>query len=1182
MAPARIQQASPKQRRATSWQAAPRSTRGDAAEFTARRGKKKFTDANPVVGILPTGQTECSTPQMEFTALCTFLISLASSGLSREGNEGSGSCVATLRAGAACGPGRAGCPYVLSLPPMTVHLPKQLGDLEKLLKDLQTLKDDVDQLREMCGDGGVRPDIRYDVEGHSQTRDLDARDRPGKTAAGSVCALETGGKEAAAKEAKGENQQAKRDSGGKETGNHRERQVRPDDKSAEEKKTQIKMLQNHGRQDQGKICEEKKKEMEKGRKAGKIHEKPKQIASRGLQDKSGSNQKDGEVDGETERGKQAEDVQSDGDGGSAPRRATQTTDFVSISWAPALTYSSTQSPQLADLDQAESITSSLPSPPFSKSTSQSFPVISPERTQTTTTESSPESSLSDLTSYPSSSPGGIIPWNDLHTTLSPEAAEPRRWTSVDAGLKGPRGLKAESEAKREPGTNRDANEPKDPERDNKPNVQTEQKMSHLKNKAEMKLKPGNETKRLQIQKDDNWGTDPHLKIQKPKHGQDKTTHQQQVASDQQARPAANEEPESSQKPMSNKNSKPNKRPVRPFKTSKIDQKKKNDKKVKTDTKQKVDQNKEKQHFTQELQTDSEKTQKPTESLHSNSSGNSESHNTFTANPGQRLTSSRKIPNINTKPKTGQLPKPNQKQPKPARDQNTKANENPKASQVLPDTDHQSVSHQNPGENSNKGSEAWAPSRPPTGKTLEPGATPAEPKQNTTINQPHHFSQTKGSFYNAHLPPAPSPVPRTTDVTHSRVDTEFQASTMKTFTPMTSENQTVGPNSGVVSDLTPQTTNHPPLDPRSTRPIRVYSVIPSTNPAPTEPNLHARDETAPPQKTIRPLSSGAQTTSSYDFGSTTTTDAEARPAAKSTTSSARELRVKIKQVAAAFFNGSQVGPSRRPPVGRRPEGLPEANDGESRQPGGRLKLRPSERAVSVVKRDCSDHLITGRVMKSGIYRVTPDPHTGGSFLVLCDMEVQGGGWTLLQLRQDGGVGFNRTWVEYRSGFGELLNGGEFWLGNQNMHLLTRDRDMTLRVELEDFSGVAGYAEYEHFRVASERMRYRLTVGGYSGTAGNALRFGSSYDHNNRAFTTPDRDNDRYPSGNCGAYYSSGWWFDACMAANLNGRYYVGKYKGVRDGIYWGAWHNISTEFYPTNERQSFKTVRMMIRPKGLFS
>jgi len=227
------------------------------------------------------------------------------------------------------------------------------------------------------------------------------------------------------------------------------------------------------------------------------------------------------------------------------------------------------------------------------------------------------------------------------------------------------------------------------------------------------------------------------------------------------------------------------------------------------------------------------------------------------------------------------------------------------------------------------------------------------------------------------------------------------------------------------------------------------------------------------------------------------------------------------------------------------------------------------------RDCSDHLRRGNTT-SGIHPVTPDPRYR-SFPVRCDMESRGGGWTVIQRRQDGSVSFNRTWAEYREGFGEM-NGGEFWLGNEKIHFLTRARDMVLRVELEDFDGVREYAEYGHFRVASERQRYRLTVRGYSGSAGDALRFSKSYDHHNRAFTTPDRDHDRYPSGNCGMYYSSGWWFDSCLAANLNGKYYVGRYKGVRDGIFWGTWHNISAEYYLTNDRQSFKRVTMMIRPK----
>lgn len=64
-------------------------------------------------------------------------------------------------------------------------------------------------------------------------------------------------------------------------------------------------------------------------------------------------------------------------------------------------------------------------------------------------------------------------------------------------------------------------------------------------------------------------------------------------------------------------------------------------------------------------------------------------------------------------------------------------------------------------------------------------------------------------------------------------------------------------------------------------------------------------------------------------------------------------------------------------------------------------------------------------------------------------------------------------------------GEFWLGNDYVHLLTKAKDMTLRVELEDFEGVREYAKYDQFYVANEYLRYRLSISGY--------RYGFSLQH-----------------------------------------------------------------------------------------
>lgn len=228
---------------------------------------------------------------------------------------------------------------------------------------------------------------------------------------------------------------------------------------------------------------------------------------------------------------------------------------------------------------------------------------------------------------------------------------------------------------------------------------------------------------------------------------------------------------------------------------------------------------------------------------------------------------------------------------------------------------------------------------------------------------------------------------------------------------------------------------------------------------------------------------------------------------------------------------------------------------------------------LIYKDCSDYYAMGQ-RSSEIYRVTPDPRNS-SFQVFCDMETMGGGWTVLQARLDGSTNFTRNWRDYKAGFGNLQR--EFWLGNDKIHLLTKSKEMILRIDLEDFHGVKLYAVYDQFYVANEFLKYRLHVGNYNGTAGDALHYSKHYNHDMKFFTTPDRDNDRYPSGNCGHYYSSGWWFDACLSANLNGKYYHQKYKGIRNGIFWGTWPGI-TDVQTGGFKSSFKQAKMMIRPK----
>ena len=130
--------------------------------------------------------------------------------------------------------------------------------------------------------------------------------------------------------------------------------------------------------------------------------------------------------------------------------------------------------------------------------------------------------------------------------------------------------------------------------------------------------------------------------------------------------------------------------------------------------------------------------------------------------------------------------------------------------------------------------------------------------------------------------------------------------------------------------------------------------------------------------------------------------------------------------------------------------------------------------STASTDCAD-IYKSEERKSGVYTINPN---GSEIIgVFCDQTTAGGGWLVFQKRLDGSVDFYRGWAEYKRGFGSLT--GEFWLGLDKIHRLTSSGNYKLRVDLEDFSGNTYYAEYDFFKVASEREKYELSVGSNSG-------------------------------------------------------------------------------------------------------
>ena len=74
----------------------------------------------------------------------------------------------------------------------------------------------------------------------------------------------------------------------------------------------------------------------------------------------------------------------------------------------------------------------------------------------------------------------------------------------------------------------------------------------------------------------------------------------------------------------------------------------------------------------------------------------------------------------------------------------------------------------------------------------------------------------------------------------------------------------------------------------------------------------------------------------------------------------------------------------------------------------------------------------------------------------------------------------------------------WIGLDNLHTLAAaGKNATLHVDLRhhNFGNKTFYARYGRFEISEEADGYRLTIGDFSGTAGNGLDVSSSHTKHN---------------------------------------------------------------------------------------
>ncbi|XP_015909069.1 techylectin-like protein [Parasteatoda tepidariorum] len=228
-------------------------------------------------------------------------------------------------------------------------------------------------------------------------------------------------------------------------------------------------------------------------------------------------------------------------------------------------------------------------------------------------------------------------------------------------------------------------------------------------------------------------------------------------------------------------------------------------------------------------------------------------------------------------------------------------------------------------------------------------------------------------------------------------------------------------------------------------------------------------------------------------------------------------------------------------------------------------------------DCEELLLTGNY-RSGSYTIWPRSRImeRKSLQVYCDMDTDGGGWTLIQRRGDFKRPedyFYQDWLNYKTGFGHIEK--DFWLGNDNIFSLTNQNLYSIRFDLKDVEGAEKYAAYDVFWIDDETQNYTLHIRDYSGNAGDCMT-----DHNGMKFSTKDVDNDLLEDGNCASLYSGGWWYNACHSANLNGMYAKGKRDGDEgddSGVEWKTWSDFDESFDTTEIKIRSKSFKQKIVP-----
>lgn len=161
--------------------------------------------------------------------------------------------------------------------------------------------------------------------------------------------------------------------------------------------------------------------------------------------------------------------------------------------------------------------------------------------------------------------------------------------------------------------------------------------------------------------------------------------------------------------------------------------------------------------------------------------------------------------------------------------------------------------------------------------------------------------------------------------------------------------------------------------------------------------------------------------------------------------------------------------------------------------------------------------------SSVHSVTLSNNYTFEALVLDTSDIVCTGWTIIQQRIHGGMDFNRSWEEYKNGFGDFWD-GDFFLGLEKVHRLTTEQPHELYIQMRKFDGTTLMARFEAFAISDENDGFRLsTLGAFSGNITDELSYNRYVQ-----FSTYDRDNDQDFNriNHCTQKHHGGWWYNNC--------------------------------------------------------